>query len=133
MRTTMMLLLGLLALGVMCTATTDDCGCSSSPGSRVDELRKCDEETDDGILRAQTEGVEWLCEYWYECVRYDMRECDPCYSLCMAGCRVGCTGLPFWLAILCEASCEGACERCPDCEVCVRWERKKSCGWVFTE
>jgi len=107
---------------------TEDCGCASSPPNRLEGLRACAGETPNELPQATTEGMEWQCEYWYECVEYGMRECDPCYSLCMAGCVVGCWGLSGWKAMLCNLACSATCEACPDCEVCVRWERQQSCA-----
>ena len=122
-----------LLFAVLGFSKTENCSCMGSAANRLEELRECAGEATNESLQVTTEGMDWQCEYWYECVEYAMRECDPCYSLCIAGCIVGCSRVSGWAAIACDLACAAVCEACPDCEVCVRWERHQSCGWVFTE
>ncbi len=126
-------LVALLVLGVLGLSRTDDCSCVVSAGNRLEALRECAGGAEDDPLLAQTEGMEWQCEYWYECTRYGMRECDPCFSICMAGCIAGGAGSSGWSGVGAAYLCAAICERCPDCEVCIRWVRRRSCGWVLTE
>jgi hypothetical protein len=133
MRVTMLVLVLLAVFALLAFSNTDDCGCAPSAPNEDERVGNFDANVEADILHTQTEGMEWQCVYWYECAEYGMVPCDPCYSVCIAGCVLGCTGLPFWETILCNAACMAFCEGCPECEVCVRWERRKSCGWVFTE
>ena len=114
-----------------------DYGCPNQAAvSRVESLRtKCEGPTPAELPEpeVQTEGMEWQCIYWWECVHYETRNCDPCYSLCITGCVPVCAIGGFWWGVACAVGCPMICEACPDCEYCDDWEQQHSCGWVFTE
>ncbi|MBU1048861.1 hypothetical protein KKG90_02440 [Candidatus Bipolaricaulota bacterium] len=130
-------IIGLLVFSVMGLPNTADCGCgtpaAASEASDSNE-NQCPDKQDDELLQFDTtEAMEWQCIYWYECVEYETRDCDPCYSLCMIGCIPACAAGGFWWGVGCAIGCPWICEACPDCEYCTDWEQQHSCGWVFTE
>ena len=82
------------------------------------------------------EAMEWQCIYWIECTRYVTEQCEPCYGACLTACTPICSGagiVNFYLGVACSVGCPLICTACPDCQRCVKYKRRYSCGWVFTE
>lgn len=120
----------LLLFTIVGFAEATDCGCAAP----ADAAKECIDAKADELLQMETQGMEWQCIYWWECVHYDTAPCDPCYSACMLGCIPVCAAGGFWWGVGCGVGCPLICLiGCGECEYCDEWEQQHSCGWVFTE